>query len=342
MPIAPSTVVTTITQDKILPKMVDIVNSGNVLLLRFMGKSRPWPSGETLRFPVKVVASTALGSYAGFDSFGTAQADQRVLASTNLSQYYASITVSGIQRALNSGDAKVLDLITAEAMGVAADFRDSIGTDLYADGTGNSSKTILGLQAAVDDSTSVTTYLNISRATYTQWRSTRTAQSGSLSLANLAADVDAAQVGNEIPTIGICPPAVFTIYEALLTPTVSHQYSANDFRLTGAGFQKLGADVLSKMGHDPAANQGFRALTFRGIPIVADEKCTAQNLYFLNENHFDLFKGNPPYNEVKEGFSWTGFKVPTNQDAFVGQLLWYAQLVNDSPRHSSRRTGISS
>src|SRR3990167_9847844 len=80
------------------------------------------------------------------------------------------------------------------------------------------------------DTTNVVTYLNISRTTFTAWRGTLTAQSGSLSLANLAADVDAAQVGNEIPTLGICPPAVFTIYEALLTPTVSHQYSANDYR----------------------------------------------------------------------------------------------------------------
>src|SRR3990167_8143468 len=289
MPIAPSTVVTTITQDKILPNLVDTTKSGNVLMLRLFGQQKPWPSGETLRFPVKVRSSTALGSYAGFDVFGTAQTDQRVLASTNASQYYASITVSGIQRALNVGDAKVLDLIATEAQGIALDLRDNFGDDVYGDGTGNSSKVLLGLVAAVDDTTSVTTYLNISRSTFTAWRGTRTAQSGSLSLANLAADVDAAQVGNEVPTLGICPPAVFTIYEALLTPTVSHQYSANDYRLTAAGFQKLGADVLARNSSTPAAGNGFRALTFRGIPIAADEKCTSGNLYFLNENHFSFY-----------------------------------------------------
>lgn len=338
MPIAPSTVVTTITQDVILPKVIDIVNSGNVLWARLSAtKKRPWPSGETLKFAVKVRASTALGSYAGFDSFSTAQADQRVLASTNASQEYATIAVSGIQLALNQGDAKVIDLVTAEAQGIAEDLKQDIGTQLYTDGTGNSNKDILGLVAAVDDNTSVTTYLGISRATFTQWRSTRTAQSGSLSLANLASDFDAAQIGSDAPTLFITTPGVFSIYEALLTPTVQHQVAFSDYpRVTADGGIRQGTITA------PSAGTGFRALFFRGVPIVADEKATANNIYALNENHFFLYNIKPPYGEVKEGFQWTGWKVPTNQDVMVGQLLWYGQLVNDSPRHSARRTGVSS
>ena len=334
MPIAPSTVVTTITQDAILPKVIDIVNSGNVLMTRLFSKARPWPSGETLKFPVKVAASTALGSYAGFDSFGTAQTNQRVMAQTNASQVYATIAVSGIQRALNEGDAKVIDLVTAEATGIAEDFKQDIGTQLYGDGTGNSSKDLLGIIAAVDDTTSVTTYLNISRSTYTQWRATRTAQSGSLSLANLASDFDAAQIGSDAPTLLVTTPAVFSIYEALLTPTVQHQ-------LSFSGYDMVTVDGVVK-GGQVAAGNGFRSLYFRGIPVVADEKCTSGNIYTLNERHLFFYSLKPPYGEVKEGFSWTGWKVPTGQDAFVGQLLWYGQFITDSPRHHARRTGVTS
>lgn len=207
---------------------------------------------------------------------------------------------------------------------------------MYGDGTGNSNKDLLGLVAAVDDTTSVTTYGGLSRATYTNWRGTLTAQSGSLSLANLAADVDAAQRGSDMPDLIVCPPAVWTIYEALLTPTVAHNMSVTEFRIT-----ENGAAPISNLG----ANQGFRALTFRGIPVVSDEKCTANNIFTLNTNHLTWWNipAAPSMGRTENrGFQWTGFKEPINQDAVAGQLLFYGQLTTDSPRTHARRTGVTS
>lgn len=136
----------------------------------------------------------------------------------------------------------------------------------------------------------------------------------------------------------ITTPAVFSIYEALLTPTVSHQFSMNDFRMVGT---EQGSEMV-RIGGTLAANQGFRALTFRGIPFVADEKCTSGNIYTLNENHLFFYTIPQSGREMKGGFGWTGFKEPVNQDAVAGQLLWYGQLVGDSPRLQARRTGVTS
>ena len=203
-------------------------------------------------------------------------------------------------------------------------------------GTGNSNKDILGLIAAVDDTTSVTTYGNVSRSTYTLWRGTRTAQSGSLSLADLAADFDAAQVGSDTPNLIVTTPAVWTIYEALLTPTVAANYGVREFRLSPEGRRPI--DNLG-------ANAGFRALAYRGVPVVADEKCPSGNIWTLNTNHFTWYNLPAPaeFNRTtNRGFQWTGFKEGINQDAVVGQLLLYGQLVCDSPRHNARRTGVTS
>src|SRR3990167_8152436 len=269
-----SSFVTTITQDRFLPKVVDSVLNGNVLTMRLLWNTRPWRGGTSIEVPVNLSAYTALGSYSGFDTFITTQQSTRQRATFVPSQVYVNLTVSGIQKAIATGDAAVVDLIATEMEQRARDLKDEIGTEVYSDGTGNSSKDILGIQAAVDDSTNVTTYGGLSRATFTNWRGTLTAQSGSLSLANLAADFDAAQRGDDVPTLMVTTPAVFTIYEALLTPTVSHQFSMNDFRMTETGIARVGGTL--------AANQGFRALTFRGIPFVADEKCTAENIFTLN------------------------------------------------------------
>ncbi len=157
-----------------------------------------------------------------------------------------------------------------------------------------------------------------------------------MSLADLAADFDAAQVGSDLPTLMVTSPAVWSIYEALLTPTVSHQFRPAEFRLTPEGSRPI--DNLG-------ANQGFRALAFRGVPVVSDEKCTAANLFTLNENHL-AFYNIPAASQMgysmKNGFIWTGFKQPVNQDAISGALLWYGQLICDSPRTQARRTGITS
>jgi len=333
--IAVSSFVSNVTDTRLIPKVIDNIYSGNVLTMLLMKNQRTWRGGNQISAPTYLSAVTTVGSYSGFDTFNTTQETKTVKYAFDPSQVYASVQISGIQRAVNaSGDAGVIDLIASELEITTEALKQELGTEVYGDGTGNSNKDFLGLQAAVDDSTSVTTYGGISRATYTNWRATRTAQSGSLSIANLAADFDAAQVGNKVPNLIVTTPAVFTIYEALLTPTVSHQFSMNDFRMT--------ADGMARVGGTLAANQGFRALTFRGVPVVADEKCTTGNIYTLNLENLYWYTIPQPGRQQKNGFSWTGFKEPVNQDAIAGQLLLYGQMITDSPRLHARRTGVTS
>ena len=164
-----------------------------------------------------------------------------------------------------------------------------------------------------------------------------TAQSGALALSVVASDYDAAQRGADAPSLYVTTPAVFTIYEALITPTVQNNFNpvAGRMRMTAAGLETGGA----------VGNQGFPALAFRGVPFVSDDKCTSQNIYTLNENWLDLYE--MPIDSKfqvgqKEGFQWTGWKQSINQDAIVGQLLWYGNLVGTNPRMHARRTGVSS
>lgn len=333
-----SAFVTTVTQDRYIPKVIDNVLDGNVLTMRLMRNQRTWNGGHQIVQPVNLEAYNQKGSYSGFDVLSTTQQNTRQTATFNPSQLYVSMAISGIQKATNSGDAAVIDLIATEMSQRTKDLKDEFGDQVYSDGTGNNSKDLLGILAAIDDSTSVTTYGGISRNTYTNWRATRTAQSGSLSLPDLAADFDAAEVNGELPTIMIAPPAVFSIYEALLTPTVSHQFSMNDFRMTSDGMVRVGGTV--------AANQGFRGLSFRGIPFVADPKCTSGNIFTLNEDHLFFMRLPQPVGftveSEQDGFGWTGWLQGNNQDAVTGRLQWYGQLLSDSPRTMSRRTGVSS
>ena len=335
-----SAFVTNITQDRFIPRVQDNVMSGNVIALRLMKQARPWNGGTPIRVPVALSDITAVGSYSGFDTLSTVQEDTRQLASFNPSQLYVSVPISGIQRAANSGDAAVLDLVATELEWRTNRLRDEFGTEIYGDGTGNSSKDILGLIAHVDDTTAgITTYGGISRSAFTNWRATYTSQSGAIALANLAADFNAAQIGNESPTIMVTTPAVFNLVEALFNTKATYNTNQQDIALDENGIPRsYGAGV-------PSIGGGYRALFFRGIPLVQDDKCTAANLYTLNEKHLFFYILPQPVGftveSERDGFGWTGWLQGVNQDAVVGRLQWYGQLIGDGPRYHARRVAIT-
>ena len=333
-----SNFVRSVTKEFFIPSVAPNFYTGNALFMRIRDRKKTWGTGAAIRQPTEVAGRTQGGSYSGADTFGTAQEDVRQQFVAYPSQYYWTVTITGIQAAANRGREAIVDLMTEEFRSVGRAMSDRMGTDLYTDGTGNTNKNLTGLVAHVDDGTNVATYQGLSRTTYPRLASTLTVQSGALALSNVASDFDAAQVGNDAPTLGVTTPAVFTIIEALYTATSRYQINANineRVKLTAAGIEKAGV----------TANVGFTGLMFRGLPIISDDKCTANNLYLLNENYLDLYEmpQHPDFVDGSvEGFGWTGWKKPTNQDVIVGQLLWYGQLYGSQPRKHSRRTTITS
>ena len=256
-----SNFVTSITRENFIPAVIPNFYDGNALFMRLKGKAKQWSTGYQLKIPTEVAGRTQGGSYSGADLFGTAQEDVRQQFSINPTQYYWTVTITGIQAAANRGREAIVDLMTEEFRSVGRAMRDDMGKDLYKDGTGNSSKDLTGLIAHVDDSTNVTTYQGLSRSTYTTLQSNLNAQAGALALSDLAADFDAAQVGSDQPTLGVTTPAVFTIYEALLTANSRYTVVQNieRFRLTAAGIENAGV----------TGNAGFTGLMFRGMPIIS-------------------------------------------------------------------------
>lgn len=332
-----SNFVTSVTKQQFLPTVVENYYVGNPLFMRLKDRRKGWGSGYQLKVPTEIAGRTQLGSYSGADTFGTAQEDVRQQFTVNPSQYYANLTITGIQAAANRGKEAIVDLLTEEFRSVGRGLADRMGTDLYLDGTGNGSKNLTGLVAHVDDGTNVATYQGLSRTTYTTLKSTLSAQSGALSLDDMAASFDAAQVGSDQPTLGVTTPAVFSIYEGLLTSNnrYTQVMAPQRFRMTAAGIENAGI----------SGNAGFTGLMFRGMPIISDDKATSGNLYMLNEKYLDLYEMQPDpafAGGAQEGFGWTGWKKSTNQDAIVSQMIWYGQLVGTQPRKHSRRTGITS
>lgn len=334
MAIAAPNFVTTATRERFFPKAVDNVYEGNVFWNRLRSRTRPWTGGHQLVISTTVVDRNTATSFSGFDQLDVDQSDVRQRFTINPSEYANQVTFSGIQLAVNKGPEAFLNLLAEEFNDVARNLSEKLGEDTYLDGTGNNNKAITGLANLVDDGTTSTTVQGLSRSTYSNLNATRTAQAGGLGFDDLATDTDAAQIGSDSPTAMITTPAVFSIIERLVTPTVNVNYG-----------QTLPTGAPTGESQGIRLMYGVNALYWRGIPILADEKCPSGNIWTLNEKHLMLYVldySNQFVESTKEGFAWTGWKRSTNQNAITGHMLFAGQLVTESPRTMARRTGVTS
>ena len=329
---------TSVTQDKILPAVVDTILNSNVLAQRMLRKAKRW-SGEQMKFPVKLSKNTTGTSWSGFDTFSTSATDNRNKLVYDPKFQQITVALPLDELSANQTDAKVLDLAAVEMTTAAFDMSDDIGTEFYADGTGNSSKDFLGLEALVDDGTNVATIGGLSRSTNTTLKGTTTASGGTLTLAKMSTLYNAAASGSIKPTAAYCDETIFNLYEQLLQPQERID-KGSDFR-----------------NGEFVGGTGFTALMFRGIPVLADEKATAQTLYMVNENFMHWYalpvaeteavkfrpqdiKGTPQGVEGL-GFSWSGWIKPANQAAIISHIYLGGQLLTDNPKRHAKLTGIT-
>ena len=305
-----------------------------------LGRAKKW-RGETLKQPIKVSKNSTGQSFSGFDTFSTSATNNRVNLSENPRFYQITAALPLDELSVNQTDAKVLDLAAIELGSAAEDMADDVGTLFFADGTGNSNKDFLGLGALVDDGGDVATIHGQSRSTYTTLQSTDTASGGSVSLAKLSTLHSAVTSGSQKPTLGVCNETVWNLIETLIAP---QERIVKDEPMIRKG---------------TIGGSGFTALFYRGTPIIADEKSTAQYFFWLNEDYLEWYglpvaltepikfrsqdiKGNDYSSLTGLGFSWSDWIKPSNSASVVGHIYLGGELCGWNPKRQGRLTGITS
>lgn len=335
-------VVDTLTLEEIVPRVVDTVLRANTFATKMLSKTKRF-GAATMDFPIKYQVGTAIQSFLGMDALPTSFTDTRVLMKYNPRFVAANVALAGTDIISNNTNAKVLDLTRVEMQSRAQDLADGLGTMLWADGTGNSSKDPLGLAAIVDDGSSVSTIGGLSRSTYTTLKGTVTS-SATLSLATMRTLYNAIADASVAPTRAYTDYPSWALFEQLLQPQ-----------------EKIFKEVNIVPNYK--GYEGFSGLMYAGMEIVPDRKATSGVMAFLNENYLDfygldaeidafdgskkvdvagkLFTGNM-YNEVSNlGFYWTGFIKVNTQYAFNSFIILAGNLCTDNPRRHGKLTGIT-
>lgn len=347
-----SATVTTITREEIIPSVSDTVLKGTPGLLRTLGNSKPWRSGFRLDVPVKYQKSTAGGIVPVGGTLDTTRSVTRVKMQFNPQRLHKPVVVDDLEVAVNQGDKRVLELVATEMASVGQDLVDDLAGYLFT-GTGASGSSFDSILNASDDSTNYTTYGSLSRSTYTTLKGYYAASIGALALSDFSTAADTVTIGVSKPNFALTTRAVFTAYEGLLQAGVQQNTTTSGYpQMTRTGTvpstQGLGGDV------------GFSYLAYRGIPIVADEKCTSQKLFFVNEEHFAWYGVNmssvegytnmnlndrtvkgPQAFPIPLGYNATEPLRSINQPAEVTHLYYVGNFVSDNPRFLGSLHGIT-
>ena len=136
--------------------------------------------GDSIVLPVLSEFANAQ-SYSGSDTIDITKQDGISAAEYNWKQTVCPVVIEGIEKARNMGPDRVIDLMDALFMQSELSIEDKVSEMIFGDGTGNSGKDMLGLQAIVDDDPTTGTLGGINRATNSFWRNVTNTSGGSWS-----------------------------------------------------------------------------------------------------------------------------------------------------------------
>jgi len=281
-----------ITQKKFLPKLYDNIFDSNPLLQR-MKKGEGYKKldgGTSIMVPLEYAQDSSAGTYSGADVLSTVDNEVFTAAEYTWKQYYANISITGLDKLKNSGDSQIIDFVKSKVKNAERTLADQLGTGLFSNGT--DAKALVGLRYAAANSNTIG---GIAQSSYSFWNVQKDSSTTTLSLAALKTNYESATIDADKPSVGITTRAIHNSFWNLLQP----QQRYTDAKTASAGFENI---------------------MFMGIPMIVDSHCPTSHLFFLNEKYVSL------YVHRDADMKFLEFKAPINQDVESAKVLWAGAL----------------
>lgn len=258
--------------------------------------------GESIIVQLLYGKNSTIRSYSGYEVLDTTPQEGMTAAKYPWKQVAGSVSISRLEERQNSGEHRIINLLTSKVTQAEISMRDELNRMFFADGQGNNAKDIFGLQLIVENGSAWGTLAGIDRndPLNTWWRNQWTNITGQ-SFATVGVDTmrtayNNTSRGNEHPDIGITTQTVYERYEKTLV-----QFERFEDKETG--------------------DAGFQNLKFKGMVLGYDEQCPASTMYMLNSRYLEWVV------DTETDLVNTEFVRPENQDAKVSQILLMANLV---------------
>lgn len=312
------TELTYVTRRAFIPKLVVQIYNSTPLMAALIANAQIASGGvSSVTVNVQGAAYTTVQWSDASASFNQPAVTQGAWnAEFNLKLMICAIPFIGMEGIVQQ-DHAITSLIEARMNDAGNNMMDAAATALY--NNTSDGQQFLGLPGAIDDSTNLTTYGNLSRATNTWWKS-KVYNAGNVNptrqnvLQYLAGTVKNCA---EVPTFGICGFGTWTLLAQDFVGQEEYQVTP------GSSFAS---------GEDSGPSAAFTALKVGNVPIYADPYCPEGTLYFVNTNYLNL------YIHERGSFAFTGFEstLPNWQIGYVGAVVLIGELVNVKPKAHTR------
>jgi hypothetical protein len=266
--------------------------------LTTQGRQIEEDGGESLVVQLMYGLNQTVRSYSGYEVLDTTPQEGMTSAKYPWKQLAGTVSISGLEERQNSGESKLISLLSSKIKQAEISMTNAMNIQLFADGTGNNSKDLFGLDLIVENGSAWGTLGGIDRsaADNAWWRNQWADGSIATLLADMRSMYNKSSRGNEHPDIGITTRTVFEAFEAT---QVQNQ----------------------RFVDERVANSHFELYKFKGMILGFDEQCSADTMFFLNSNYLNFIV------DSQTNLRTTDFITPENQDAKVAKILLMANLV---------------
>lgn len=257
--------------------------------------------GHEITNPLIVGRNPNVTSYQYYEELPVAQTNEFITVKQGWARVAGTVIISDQEEDENRGAAQIFKLVKAKMDILEESIKEKFGTYLYGAGTGNDPA---GLQSIIPDDPTTGTYGGVNRATEPQWRTSSYDFNGTLDETNIeeAFDdvlMDLTMKGDK-PDLILCGRNIYRLYRAAVRDKVI-------VNLADLGRGKGMVDL------------GFSGVAHQNSPIVYDEDCPVNKVYFINSKYLRMHIMRHVNMRVKN------LVAPWNVDATGKRIVWQGQ-----------------
>jgi len=312
-------------QDHIIPAVADTVYKAAPTFVRLRtSNAQRFEGGLKIRHGIGYAELNG-GPFQRGGTFTTdyVQTDSAVEVSPKY--YYVNVTLFGTDDVLARGPEMAVDFAASKLANASAKMAKLIGTDLFLDGqgTGSSTLSVDGFDAALDNGNTFTSYGGVLRADLGISNGTNN-QGINGYVASLASGFTLKAVTKAFGSCWFGSEHVDLI--------VSDQNSWDQFWNKMQPLQRVMEESSD------VAKIGFQSFRFNGAQVSVDGYCPSGKMYGLNTRNENMLFFTSTLKRYQLGF--TGFKEAQNSDDRAGQYLWGGNMLVPTSRYNFMLTNI--
>lgn len=265
--------------------------------------------GATFQEKVSFASNGTVQSQGEYDTFNTTPQDVLTTASFSPKIITGTYSMSGLELKQNAGKEGFINLAEAKKKVLIDSLRNTLGSQIYGDGTGAGGKDIGGLQLLIADDPTTGTVGGINRANYSFWRN----KLYDFSVESVTASATTIQAAfNTLWTR--CQAQAMEIPDLIAADSVYFSY----FETSLQAVQRI---------VDPAIGAlGYSSYKYKNADVFYDPECPASHAYFINTNHVFLKYLGSSLLEFGET------QRPINQDVYSTPVIFTGNMTIDNAR----------